>query len=572
MDTRKVNLTTFLFVLVVLKGKNVITHLISGPLDFYRRMRVRLQQQAVPSLPKDDHPWSIGGGGLPSTFFLSSLQLKKPDPTGLDPATLPDLSWHPAPAAQKGCTSQHHPLSLPYHPVPKLPQLDPPSYSSAFAALPSDLGPPTLASVVAAPLPSQLDPPSAYTSVSVLPSKLDMPSQQMHQQQAGRPLLLPILPLHIPKLPDPPSDKPEEEVNFGQPGIHQVTYLLEPGQTLEQLRDDNAMQIDHPTEHLTIHQPFVLLSQREDRDQQIKNELSFMQQRYPLLLEAPDEQPSSASELRVTNQFNLPNSVPRLLPSPMLKEPLMLEGEPEHDANRLINLPVLAARSQLFEEEDSSSATSSISSSSFARFMLDLDANISAAEETQAELSQQAEASELKLDRATAMSVNIATSIHAHLLFEQSICKDNVNSWSPPFHSIVMEHHHHNHPPLEECNTANNSKAENPLSYLPPKQTVRDVQEKKKIFKPKQAARDIKRKLGNIFKPKQAARDNKRKLGNINLDGNIGSIEHEHLQSIRSSLREYDSLMSRKAHSDPENIATKKFSRVLALDNDVVMF
>jgi len=189
--------------------------------------------------------------------------------------------------------------------------------------------------------------------------------------------------------------------------------------------------------------------------------------------------------------------------------------------NLVVHLPVLAAPQ--FKDDDSY-GTSSIPSTGTSTFMHELDTKITEAAKTQAELSRVAEASELKLDNDTVVALTIAASVCAQALFEQSIHapSDKLQSLSAPLNSSNDKDDHWLEDGAKYSNRSSASKA-TPCN-LP----------------------------------------SKRKACAINLDGN------EHLQSIsiRTSLREYDNLMSRKARSDPENKGKEKYSRVL--DNEVV--
>ncbi len=314
-----------------------------------------------------------------------------------------------------------------------------------------------------------------------------------------------------------------------QPTIHQPF-----AQSSEQLREQhNEMQIDHPTEQPTIHQPFALLPFLQQQSPPLLPEAAEQATDKFLVLHSPPPPIQQQSPtLLLESAGNMTGQIKDQNSMQQQQQQLAIEvsQSPNHAEtlshqqlllSLLVQLPVLAAPQ--FKDDDSY-GTSSIPSTGTSTFMHELDTNITEAAETQDKLSQVAEASELKLDNDTVVSLTIAASVCAQALFEQSI-----HALSPKSQSLSA--------PLYSSNDKDDHWLED-------------------------GAKHSNQRSASEATPCNLS--SKRKACAINLDGN------EHLQSIsiRTSLRKYDNLMSRKARSDPENKGKEKYSRVLY--NEVV--
>lgn len=175
-------------------------------------------------------------------------------------------------------------------------------------------------------------------------------------------------------------------------------------------------------------------------------------------------------------------------------------------------------------------------------FMDDLDAKIKSAAKTLSKLEQDADIATSIIDTTTALSVEIAATSYTALLFEEIemfVCESSTDLYP-----------HSPHAPGSDQKESINSK-------------VHLREQKWKEVLSLGAAVGV-----DVEKIDQRVLTFKRKACDISFDGNDTDCDHG--QSIRASLREYDTLMSRKGQSDTENkkLGKPKFSRVL--DEEIV--
>lgn len=202
---------------------------------------------------------------------------------------------------------------------------------------------------------------------------------------------------------------------------------------------------------------------------------------------------------------------------------------------QILQLPLLAETALAQDDEISNASSlslfSSISSAiSYADSLFAdlLDARIQSATEILVDLKRDADAATSKLDATTALSVENATASYATLVFEEA----NMYPRSP-YASVSSC----------EKESANNSKVQ------PSEKRWHEV-----VALGADVGVDVEK-----FHPHGLIL--KRKACDINLDGDT---DHDHGQSIRSSLREYDILMNRKGNRCHGNMReNRKFSKVV---------
>ena len=210
----------------------------------------------------------------------------------------------------------------------------------------------------------------------------------------------------------------------------------------------------------------------------------------------------------------------------------------------LQELPLLAETALAQDDEISNSSSislfSSISSAiSYADSLFAdlLDARIQAATETLVDLKRDADVATSKLDATTALSVENATASYATLAFEEISMYVGASSANMYPHSPYAS--------VRSCEkeSANNSNVQ------PSEKRWHEV-----VALGADVGVDVEK-----FHPRGLIL--KRKACDINLDGDT---DHDHGQSIRSSLREYDILVNRKGNKSHGNMReNRKFSKVV---------
>lgn len=276
------------------------------------------------------------------------------------------------------------------------------------------------------------------------------------------------------------------------------------------------MQVFQPNEHLNmqIHSDLLGLDQhfhQSMQEERITHHVSQKKETSPIL--SPVQQGIDVLPLQPVSDVQSINKLRSLSEEEQgpAGHKILAPIHSTRQSSAGIHLPLLVAPLAQDEENIDGSVMSLFSGASSmstqsSSFIDELDAKIESATDTLVALKRDADAATAKLDMTTAWSIEIASTIRAKQLFEEA--------------------------------------GELSLDY--------SEQDGACIIA---VAGEDGQKINH------RALTLKRKASDINLDGDADSDPG---QSIRSSLREYDILMSRKGHSAPENkkLGKPKFSRI----------